>query len=614
VWLACGVLTVALALVLAGCADWAGGRHRSGAATRATATSGAVTKLRGGTVIYALPPSTTTNYIFPFMNAQVISVANTADLQYLLYRPLYWFGQGAQPKLNLGLSLAELPVFAHTTVTVRLKPYLWSTGEPVTTRDVMFWINMMRADAAANWGAYVPGGFPANVTSVKVVSPRVLRLVMNKAYSPTWFTYNELSQITPIPQAWDRTALGPSDCTDNVRDCDAVYQYLNDQAKDISGWASSPLWRIVDGPWRLQAATTAGENVFVPNPVYSGPVKPSLSKFIELPFTSETAEYNMLLAGTGRKIDVGYLPTVDAPPRPAGQLTGDNPVPGYTLDPLYPWGIDFFPLNFQNDTGQGPIFRQLYFRRAFQDLINQAGVIDGPLHGYGQPTVGPVGAYPPSDFLSPRGDQGDPFPFNPKEAAHLLSSHGWRVVPGGVSTCHAPVMCGPGIGAGAQLRFQLVYGTGIDWLESAMKQLRADATQVGIRLILRAQPFNAVVATASNCKVVLVSCAWQMGNWGAGWTFAPNYYPTGETIFGDGSAANSGGYRDPVNDAMIKKTLTSGNRRILYTWQDYLSAQVPVIWQPTAAYELTEIVNNLRGVIPQSPTLSINPENWYFVR
>ena len=38
------------------------------------------------------------------------------------------------------------------------------------------------------------------------------------------------------------------------------------------------------------------------------------------------------------------------------------------------------------------------------------------------------------------------------------------------------------------------------------------------------------------------------------------------------------------------------------------------MFQPNGAYQLTEIANNLKGVAPQSPTLSINPENWYFVK
>ena len=45
-----------------------------------------------------------------------------------------------------------------------------------------------------------------------------------------------------------------------------------------------------------------------PNPKYSGPVKPKLDKFVQLPFTSGAAEFNALVGG---KITVGYLPLED---------------------------------------------------------------------------------------------------------------------------------------------------------------------------------------------------------------------------------------------------------------------------------------------------------------
>jgi len=52
----------------------------------------------------------------------------------------------------------------------------------------------------------------------------------------------------------------------------------------------------------------------------------------------------------------------------------------------------------------------------------------------------------------------------------------------------------------------------------------------------------------------------------------------------------------------------------MYNWQNYLTPQLPVMWAPNAATQLTEIARNLKGALPQSPTLSINPENWYFVK
>jgi peptide/nickel transport system substrate-binding protein len=65
---------------------------------------------------------------------------------------------------------------------------------------------------------------------------------------------------------------------------------------------------------------------------------------------------------------------------------------------------------------------------------------------------------------------------------------------------------------------------------------------------------------------------------------------------------------------MIDQTLTSSNLSYMYSWQNYLSAQVPFLWQPNAPYEVTEITGNLKGVSPQEPTLNITPENWYYVK
>ena len=50
--------------------------------------------------------------------------------------------------MNYSLSLAKPPVFNGTKVTINLKRYMWSNGTPVTAQDVMFWLNMMKAEPA----------------------------------------------------------------------------------------------------------------------------------------------------------------------------------------------------------------------------------------------------------------------------------------------------------------------------------------------------------------------------------------------------------------------------------------------------------------------------------
>ena len=78
--LAAGV--AALALVAAGCSG------------SSSSTSSGATPVQGGTATWAEPPSSTPTYIFPYMNSANISNLNLFDFQYLMYRPLYWFGTG----------------------------------------------------------------------------------------------------------------------------------------------------------------------------------------------------------------------------------------------------------------------------------------------------------------------------------------------------------------------------------------------------------------------------------------------------------------------------------------------------------------------------------------
>ena len=606
--MAAACIVVAFALLVAACSS-------SGTSSNAASSGG--TKVAGGTATWALQPSAVPNYIFPFASSTYFSTVNEEEFQYLMYRPLYWFGNGASPTLNTSLSLADPPAYNGKTVTITMKGWKWSNGETVSAQDLLFWIHMMQAVAPADWGDYVPGLIPSNISNVKAVSSTELTLTMDKAYNPTWFTYNELSQLTPMPLAWDRTAAGPSNCVAVVSDCVKVYSYLDSQSKALSSWASSPIWSVVDGPWKLASFNPDGNSAFVPNKAYSGPVMPTLAKFEEVPFTTESAEYNVLQAGAagGQKLDVGYLPTTDAPTKPAGATVGANPLSGYTLAPLIQWAINYFPVNFQSTTGNAAIIKQLYFRQALQYLMNQKAIIDGPLHGYAAYTVGPVGTFPATSYLSSAGKLGDPFPFNPAKAKSLLASHGWQVVPNGVTTCQNPSLCGPGVSQGHQLVFSLPYATGVNWIESEMTQLQSNASLIGIKLNLEPKPFDQVVAIgAPNCVVAHTSCDWDMANWGGGWSFVPDYYPSGETLFESGSGANSGGYSNSQNDLLINQTLTSNSLTPLYNWQNYLSTQLPFIWQPNGAYELTEVTDSLHGVLPQSTTGNLNPENWYFVK
>jgi len=622
--LAAGCVAAGLAVLLAACGPAIGGTS-GGSGSVPSGSDG------GTTATYALSPGGQPSYPFPFMDdaeAADDSVYNANDFQQLLYRPLYWFGTGLNPYLNTQLSLAKPPVYTGHKVTITLKRnWKWSDGEPVDAADVVFWLNMMK-NQGPNGIYFTATGLPDDVTNVRAAKPYVVTMdITTPQFSQTWFTNNELSEITPMPMAWDVTRAGAKagsgGCHTQVASCGAVYNYLASQAagqKTSTTFATSPLWSVVDGPWKLQSLSSLGKLVLVFNPKYGGIAQlPAghITTFIVVPFTTEAAEFDVLQDPTGSNtIDVGYLPTVDAEEPAAGAIVGGNPssLSDYKLTAVYPWQLSYFPYNF-NNTKVGPIFQQLYFREAFQELVDQEGIINGPLHGYGKPTIGPVTSYPVTKYLSPTlARKGDPWTLNIQGAKTLLSQHGWQVTPGGTDTCvrpgTGPSECGAHITAGEKLQFTLQYATGIDWMESASRELESNASLAGISLTLDAEPFNTVTGAAFDPAK---PNAWELAEWGS-WTYDPDYLPSGDELFEGGAPNNAGDYDSARDNQYIDATLTARTppefQKAMYTWEDYLAGQLPVVYEPTTP-QLIETINGL-DIGPQNSALTITPETWVY--
>jgi peptide/nickel transport system substrate-binding protein len=620
--LGAGCAAAGLAILLAACGPAIGGTT-GGSGSSPSGSNG------GTTATYAMAPGGLAQYPFPFIDdsvSQFDSVYNLNDFQELMYRPLYWFGTGLNPYLNTQLSLADPPVYQGHLVKITLKRnYKWSNGEPVDAADVVFWLNMM-ANQGANGVDWTPHGLPGDVDNVHAASKYVVEMdITTPQFSETWFTNNELSEITPMPMAWDVTRSGAKagsggcHAAGQAARCAAVYDYLNAQAqKNPSTYPASPIWSVVDGPWKLGSLSSLGRLVLNFNPKYGGKVPAGhITTFIELPFTTESAEFDVLQDPSGSNtIDVGYLPTVDAEEPPAGGIVGANAstLSDYKLTAVYPWQLSYFPYNF-NNSKVGPIFDQLYFREAFQDLVDQEGVINGPLHGYGKPTIGPVTSYPVTKYLSPAlARKGDPWTLNIGGAKKLLSEHGWQVTPGGTDTCIHPgtglTQCGPHIAAGEKLQFTLQYAAGIDWMESAVREMASNASLAGISLTLDQLPFNTVT---QNAFTLSKPNTWELAEWGS-WTYDPDYLPTGDELFEGGAPNNTGAYNIPRNNQLIEDTLTSRTpaefQKAMYKWEDYLAQQLPVVYQPDTP-QLIETINGL-DIGPQNSALSITPEDWVY--
>jgi len=157
-----GVATVAAALLAAGC----GG---SSAPSSSSSGSGG-TAVSGGTAKIALPAGVTYSWIFPFYAITNASVYNSEQFQWLMYRPLYMFGNNTNNNvaINYPLSPANPPVYSNggKTVKVPMKGWKWSNGETVDADSLIFYMNMVEAETA-NWYATSPGLLPDNVDSTR---------------------------------------------------------------------------------------------------------------------------------------------------------------------------------------------------------------------------------------------------------------------------------------------------------------------------------------------------------------------------------------------------------------------------------------------------------------
>jgi peptide/nickel transport system substrate-binding protein len=591
-------------------------------------TTGSGTRVKGGTVTYAEQTGAPPNYIFPLYPIQDCTTANVLQLNMLMYRPLYWFGNNYRSTVDYKDSIGQKPVFSGggKVVTIHLNHYKWSDGETVSARDLEFWMNLLTLNPAKDWCSYVPGKFPQNVVSYKVVNPTTFQMTLNRAYNPTWFLYNELSQVTPIPIAWDRTSLSqkaPSPNASNLPDmtksgAGGVYNFLNAQSLKLDDWSSSPLWSVVDGPWKVHSTTTSGEVSFVPNTAYSGPTKPSIAKFEEVPFTSQSAMLDELKAQGTNALTVAYLPSQYQP------LSAQLEAQGYDVNKASSYSVNFFPLNLQNPT-VGPIFRQLYFRQAFQHLVDQDGWIRSFLHGTAVATYGPVPSTPPNPLVS-TGSSANPYPFSVSDASKLLKANGWKVVPGGESVCAKPGSasgdCGAGVKKGQPIAFTLDYESGVTAVQEEMQDLQSQASKVGIKISLTEHPVEDVAAAAAHCTAGSPKCNWEAENWGAGEVYAAgNVLPSGESLFVKGAISNYSNYFDPKMEQLVNNTLVGpagAESANMQKFARFAEQNLPVVFQPTSigtfgASAGTLIDKKLGGYTANSIG-ALTPEDWYLTK
>ena len=600
-------IAAALTIAVAAAACGSSGSSKGSSGSQAVAAP-----QHGGSVLVQWP-NATPNFIYPIVPAANSSGYNS-NLQIGLWPDIIYAGNGASATVNPNESIASSVTYSNgdKTITIALKPWKWSDGSPVTSRDFTFFYNLVKA-AVPNWYGYTPGLFPDGVASVQAPDAHTVVINLTKAFNPTFYTDNVVDDFQLLPQhAWDKeSASGPIGNYDQTTaGAKAVNNFLTKQGSDLATFATNPLWKVVYGPWELSSFNSSGTYTYVPNKNYSGPDKPYLSSVTNESYTTDDAAYTALRAG-GTPI-VGAIPPGDFKQIP--ELKSE----GYKIVVVPTNGFAAMIPNMLAPNGVGQVFQQLYVRQAIEDLINRPQLVSQVYGGYADPGNGPVSIQTYPDQVSSAEKGQGPYPYSPSTAVSLLKAHGWNVVPNGVTTCQSPGTgpsdCGTGVAAGQKLAFTLIYSSGQAMTDEQEAAIVTWEAQAGIKITLKSEPFNTIEATVGNCTQdshPASTCSWQLVDFGY---LSSGLEPDGVGIFNTNGYVNTGGYSNPEMDTLINATEYSSSASALSQYENYAAEQLPQFYLP-----LNSIVfaypDTMSGFTPLNPlNAGLNPEVWYFTK
>ncbi|WIB26682.1 peptide ABC transporter substrate-binding protein [Curtobacterium sp. MCSS17_015] len=580
---------LAVSALLAGCSG-------GGSATTGTTSD---------EIDYALPANFTPNWILPIGTAAHLNTNNGSIAQSLYERLIAYDGSTGKIAWNKAGSVATAADFADdgTSVTITLGDRHWSDGEPITSRDVEFWFNLIKANAQ-DWGSYSEGKAPDNWTSFTTVDDTHFTIAFDQAYNQDWMLANQLSYIIPLPQhAWDKTSAS-AEVTDADRTPEGakqVWKYLNTAAGKIADYDSDPLWKTISGPYGLSSFTTAGKVQLTANGKYDGGEKASIKTVNLLPFTTADAETNALRSGA---VDYGYINATDL------DQEDSFTAKGYEVDPWTGWAITYMPYNF-NNPDMGAVFKQLYARQAVQMSIDQESLSKVVFNGTATSTYGPIPQAQESDYVSDV-QEDNPYPFSTKKATALLTGHGWTKQ-GGTMVCtdagNGDDQCGEGVAEGTEFTMQVLSQSGSTVTDNMMSAIQSSLAKTGIGFTIKTAPVSSVLSQTPTCTPDEASCDWDLSFFGTAGSWYFPAYPTGESLFSTGGSANFGSYSNKEVDALIDATTTSTDTSAVQDYSAAVAEDLPVIWLPSPDYQISVKKSGLTG-FDQDSLANFHPAQW----
>ncbi|MGC9220885.1 MAG: ABC transporter substrate-binding protein [Solirubrobacteraceae bacterium] len=617
---------VAVTVVLAGCGSGASPatvqQHRAQQTYGITGALPAVGRpRRGGTITVGQLAGQVPTDILPLVGGEGCTTPTLEFIQQQ-YLPLYAGPDGGTPAVDEALSAATPPVYTNgdRTVTITLKPGLrWSDGTAVDARDVIFDIDLLRAAvraSPANWCQYAPGGFPDNVAAVSTEGTRTVVLRLKHPVNPGWFTADQLQDlgagIYPLPsRVWNvDSAVGGhvNNWATDPATALAIFQYLDTLGHQTSSFTSNPLWKVVDGPFKLSAFSTGtGAYRLDPNPSYGLRPRPRVAAVAVRTYATPETMLEALRSGS---LEIGSLePTVQPGVIASLRRRGISVFGGPG------WGWYGGVINFKDTTDDfDNVIAQPYMRGVLAELVDQAQMIRSVYHGWAVQAHGPVPVAPRSPYLTAAATR-VPWPYDPARAVATLRAHGWRVRPGGRTTCRRTGVgddeCGAGIPAGTPI--SLVWANlprSVSPVGVSESRILAGAAKrfAGIDISFVTAGFSVLTADYNDQGLVGAAArnSWAVNNFGG---LLTDYYPTQAAMIGARGELNLGGYVSRRAQHLMAASLSSPGTRAVSAEISYLGRNPPVIYMPDPDW-ITAVSHRVGG--PAQAFRAMDQQQYYF--
>lgn len=351
---------------------------------------------------------------------------------YLLFGALLGFNADGSPTPIFAKSLPTVSSDG-LTYTFELRPDLkWTDGQPITSDDVLFTVNLQLQKQNLIPSVYFPL-LSQYLDSVTAPSPTRVVFKLKQVHVPFLVQPPVTSPLIPN------------------------HVLANMNAKQVADWFTSPT--VVSGPFKMQKWDKGSQIVLVRNDAYGGPVKPNIATYVRKTMGNSAAITTQLQTS---EIDVGDLALGDV----VAVNSSDVKVA------TFPKAV-FLALNFnlRPDHAGGKIFGNKSVRQAMLYGTDRQTIIKTAFFGYAD--VAKSYVPPTSPIYNPNTKPA--YNFDPSQAASLLDAAGWKMGSNGTRTKD-----------GQPLQFTILTYSGTAFYQATSELLQAQWKRIGADVSIKA--------------------------------------------------------------------------------------------------------------------------------